>query len=320
MTINGRSATAMFVQELVTDLWVIRDGVTLFRGRVMSAEDDIAEVNYPLPVKAKDYRGVLERRLLPVATTWTGIEQATIAWALIAYAQAQTGGNLGITQGLWPATGVLQTVTANEGDNIWDVLAKVAGLDDGFDIDIDPSRVANLYYPRRGEDRGIILEYGGMVARAHRIFDPTQYANFIRHTGADGLGAVTRTVTDIASAPEGRWEAHLQDIQLTTTQMLGAAATAALTKYSRLSPTYEIQLAPGRWMGPDHIWLGDWVTVLVRVGRLNDVLQLRVHDMQIVLDGSGVETVTITCGDPRVDARSVLRGIQKRVQQLMKRG
>lgn len=84
-------------------------------------------------------------------------------------------------------------------------------------------------------------------------------------------------------------------------------------------PTYTVTLAPGAWQGPSHFWVGDYVTIAVRVGRLAEVLKVRVFEIDIDLDANDVETVHVVIGDVATDARSVLRGIARRLNVLAKR-
>lgn len=317
-TISGYSTRATMVEELITDLWVWRDGVPLYRGRTQPTTDTLDDTGrYDLTVTCTDYRGVLDRRLWWTDRTWTNIEQSTIVWDAITDAQTQPGGNLGLTQGTWPTTGIIRPlVTIKTGDTTWAGIKKLAAMQGGFDIDIDVDLHANLYYPRRGTDTGATLDFGGVVTSVRRAFDPARYANAIRQSGADSVAATTATTPDIDTAPEGRWAAQFSDIQLTTADMVSKTAATNLAQSSMLMPTYSLTLGKGKWGGPSHVWLGDYVTIPIRAGRLNERPVARVYEMDIDVDASNQETVTVVAGDVRMDARSVLRGIAKRLNVL----
>jgi len=317
---SGYSAEALRLEDLITDLWVYRDGTNLFRGRVANIGDQLDIAAYDLTVACRDYREVLLRRLLQADRTWTSVEQSTIAWNLIQDTQALDGGNLGIVQGAWPTTGVVRpSVTFTAGDTVWESIKKLGQMANGFDFDIDADLQANLYYPQRGSDVGAVLDYGGIVTQMTRAWDPAQFANAIRQSGADGVTPVITSVPGLAAAPEGRWEAQYSDTQLTTADMVAQTAATNLARASMPVPTYTVTLAPDAWGGPSHFWLGDYVTFAVKAGRLNEVVKVRVFEIDVSLDDNDVETVNVVIGDVALDARSVLRGIARRLNVLAKR-
>jgi hypothetical protein len=324
-TLPGGDDTAGLVEDLITDLWVYRAGTVgaVFRGRIMGPDSDTFDAGqgHTVAFAAQDYRGVLDRRLAMADRTWTGIEQSTIAWDVITDMQGQVGGDYGLIKGTWPTTGVTRpSVIVKAGDQVWSgPLKKLAGMEGGFDFDIDGDLVANLYYPGRGVDNGVVLDYGGMVAGGTRTFDPSTFGNAIRQSGADAIAITTAAVPDLASTPEGRWDVQFSDPQLTTADMVAKTAAANLATASQPTPGWTLKLARGRWGGPGHVWLGDWVTVVVKTGRLGDVFTARVTQVDIDLGDGGAEDVTVYAGTPIPDRRTVLRGIGRRLQVLAKR-
>jgi hypothetical protein len=326
-TLPGGSAEALMIEELITDVWVYRNGVSLFRGRVLGpVQDSFDGTQQTLQVSASDYRAVLDRRIRYTDRTWSSVDQSTIAWDVITDMQADAGGNVGITKGLWPTSGVIRTsVIFTGGTQVFSgELRKLASMDNGFDFDIDASLKANLYYPARGIDNGVVLDHGGVVASWNRTFDPSSYANAIRQSGADGTTPAIATVADIATAREGRWDAQFGDVQLTSNEMVSATATANLARanLARLStptPSYTLKLVRGRWDGPGSLWLGDWVLVVIRAGRLNDVFSARVTQIDIEIGAGGAEDVTVYAGTSVPDQRTILRGIARRLVAIQNR-
>lgn len=322
VSVDGYSAEAQLLEELVTDLWVYRDGQGLFRGRMQPTTRDSLndKGEYSVATEWRDYRQVLERRIAYADRTWANVEQSTIVWNAITDAQALPGGDLGLTQGTWPATGVIRpSVIIKAGDTVWSFIKTAGQMASGFEFDIDVNLAAHLYYLRRGAASGATLDYGGVVIDFDRTFDTNSYANAVRQSGADGVTPAAQAVPDIASAREGRWDAQYGDTQLTTADMVTQTAAANLARASQPLPVYGLTLAKGAWGGPGHVWLGDYVTVVVRAGRLTERAVARVYELDIDIDSSNEETVTVVAGDVRMDAESVLRGIAKRVQVLSKR-
>ena len=111
------------------------------------------------------------------------------------------------------------------------------------------------------------------------------------------LAAVQLDAPDIATRAEGRWDVVI-GMQKVYQQFLDDAAAFALAAAEVILPSYTIVLQNGAWRGPDHIWIGDYVTVWISSGRLqvNDLLP--VSEMQFDLDANNVETVTLTVGRP----------------------
>lgn len=320
-TIDGFSPAAGYVEELITDLWVYRDGVAMLRGRAMAVRDQLNESGrYDLAVDVGDYRQVLERRLAYADRTWTTTEQSTIVWDAITDAQALAGGDFGLAKGTWPTTGVIRpSVTITAGDSVWSFIRNLSRMEGGFDFDISETLAASIYYPSRGTAAGAVLDYGGVVSETTRSFDPSRYANAVRQSGADGVAVVAAATPDIASAREGRWDAQFGDTQLATADMVARVAVTNLAQASMPLATYNLKLAKGRWGGPSHVWLGDYVTVVIKAGRLNERVTARVFELDIDLDATDQETVTVVVGDIRLDPRSVLRGIAKRLAVLARR-
>jgi hypothetical protein len=324
VALDGTSDEASILEDLITDLWVYRDGAALFRGRMVGpTTDTIIGGKHDTKTTFVDYRGVLGRRQLYADKNWTTIEQATVVWDLVSDTQGQAGGNIGIVQNTfpsaWAATGVTRTARFKAGDYLWDSIKKLGAMNGGFDFDIDMNLLAYLYYPQRGVDNGVVLDYGGVVTELpSRTFDPGQYANALRQSGATGVTPTITTAPDIASAPEGRWDAAFGDTALTTTQMVADTAAVNLATASAPLPSWSLKLARGAWGGPGHFWLGDYVVSTVNHGRLDETEKVRVYEIDITLDENDAEDVTVIVGDVALDPRTVLHGISKRLAYLMK--
>lgn len=320
-TVLGTSDEAKLLEELITDVWVYRDGVSLFRGRVTKTTDTLSASGlHTVAVEAHDYRYVLDRRIAYADRTWTSVGQAQIVLDAVTDTQSLPGGNLGLIQGVWPGTDVVRpSVIIKAGDTLWSFIKKLGQMQGGFDFDIDASLAMSVWSPRRGVDNGATLDYGGAVVEMARAFDTAQYADAIRQSGADTVTPTTLATSDITSAAQGRWDAQYGDTQLATADMVAQTAQTNLNQASLVVPVYGLVLRAGGWDGPSHVGLGDYTTTAVRSGRLDEQAVARVYELDVDVDASDVEKVTVVAGDIRLDPRSVLRGIAKRVQQLSKR-
>jgi len=305
------------IEDLITDIWIDRDGYPVGLFRVFETKDLIEPDKYGLELRAVDYKGILSRYILENETTYNDTQE-NIAWDLINDAQSRYGGDLGIVQGIWPATGVVRTITMKDGEQIYGNIRNMSILANGFDFDIDAQKRANLYWRERGLDRGVVLDYGGTVVEVDRHSESNNYANAIRQNGNTDL-VLYLTAGDIPSRREGRWEAAYSDVNLNDSASISGAGLANLDRSSKLQPSYSMTLRPGFWKGPDHIWLGDRVTVVLKVGRLEEVVETRVYEIQIDRDENLNERVIITAAREKVDLRKVLRDQGRRISDLSRR-
>lgn len=287
--VPGSHPDAAALVELRTDVWVIRDGVPIFRGRLVSGDDD---TDAPCTFGAVDYRGVLARRLLRETQDFVQVEQADIAWALVAHAQAAPGGNYGITQGLRP-TGRLRDRHYDEGEFVGNLLDNLSNVIDGFDYDVDTALRLNVWSPRRGVVLDEVLELGGALASLKRSRNTASFANAVRFSGGADTTTVFASDPAVATAPEGRWEVSygLQDVILQET--LVEKAAFALAEGQALRPSYTATFAPWRWMAGVPMWVGDRAPLVARSGRIDARgLLVRCTQLVITVDGSsGAESV-----------------------------
>ncbi|MFD0902323.1 hypothetical protein [Actinomadura sediminis] len=334
-SIDGRHAQADAIEELSTDVHLLftrADGVTeeLDRMRVGQTRDSINENEHRVEVTCLDYRAVLARRTLysTDTLTYSATDQAEIAWGLIDTTQQQEAGALGISKA-WSGTtptGVNRDRTYEAGDSIGERIQELSETLSGFDWDITPTSASGLqlevWHPERGTDRGVVLILGGLAAGISREVNPSAYANALRYTGAEGTTAVEREAAFLGEPgnfPAGRWDAVFGDDGLTLQATLDQRAAWQLAESQVIRPVYTVTLARGGWAGPDHIWVGDTVRLIVPSGRLAVDTTLRVHEVEIDLDGDGGEQVTLALGGPRPSFARWPSWVDKRLKNLERR-
>lgn len=326
-TVDGRAEDADFLDELRSDLIVYRDGVKLFRGRVGTTQDQLSADAHTVTVTALDYRAMLDRRILLAGDPlqFTGVDQSAIAWALASASFARTAGDLGIVRGTGQTTGVLRNRTYEPGKSCGEAVQQLAEVDGGFEWDVDPDLRLNVHYPQRGGQRlDVVLDYGGRLAGLSRSVNPTDFGNVVRVSGREATGdtvgpaPAVRTAVNVATAPEGRWEAQV-GTDLITTAAVAGRADHELTQRSQVRPAYTATLAPNVWEGPESFWVGDTVRLVVMSGRLAVDTQVRVHGFEFDIDDDGAETVSVTLGAPRTSLLRSLRRVTTRLGDLERR-
>lgn len=336
--IDGRHPQAASIEQLLTDvhlLWTSDAGQTriLDRTRVGQPRDILTEDSHSLSVDTMDYREVLNRRILYAADvlTWAGTDQAEIAMGLITQTQDRNSGDLGIARG-WTGstpTGILRDRTYEAGDSIGQRIQELSEVIDGFEWDILPASPSalrlDIWYPQRGTQRGVVLEYGGLIASASREESAVDYVNALRYTGGGDPAPAAREYEDprlglaLGGLPQGRWEKAFGDDGLTTDSALRDRAQWQLQESQVIRPTYTVRLRRGAWDGPDHIWIGDTVRLIIRSGRLAVDTSLRVYEVQIDIGDDGQEDITLALGGPRPDYRRRATLLERRITDLERR-
>lgn len=323
-TIDGRHEQAAGLAELATDIWAYRDQQLLHRGRLGTSTDDVGLDSHSSTFNAPDYRALLERRHLYDGDKRSYIQEdeASIAWQLVQATQGKTGGSLGITRGTGQTTGFLRDRQYVAGKSIAESINQIGDLAGGFDWEIDPQLRLNVFNPRRGRDTDHVLDYGGAVASFSRSVLPAEYGNAVRAiAGTDPRAPETREAADLATRPEGRLEIERGFPDILEQSTLAARADHLLADAQVLRPSYTLTLRPGRYPGPDELWLGDTCIVAIRSGRLNESSRHRIIEITFEPSGDGQETVRITVGrpDPTGQFPERLRRLDGRLSVLERR-
>lgn len=293
-SMRGADPATNEIVELGTDVLAWRNGVRLARFRVAPSSDEITEDAHTVGYQAFDYRGVLNRRALYDQTVFTSEDQSDIAWALIAAAQAETGGGMFLARGAGEVTGVNRDRTYEAGKSIGEALSQLAAVIDGFDFDTGPDGTFDVYYPQRGVIRDFTAHLGATVSTLSRRLDADNFANAIRFNGADSTTPQERVAADITTRREGRWDAQVGDPELTVQSTVNERADATLAERDDLRPTYTATLKPGAWNGPENLWLGDTCRLVARSGRLDINTTVRVEEITVTVGDDGGEDVQLT--------------------------
>lgn len=220
-TIDGRSTDAAVLEELVTDVHLLRDGVPIFTGRVIATNDTLDDRKHRTQITCTDLRGVMARRLVRTERNWAGYDVAYAAGELLLEAQQAPYTGLGVTVPSFPAAGSTATRRVEVGQSITSELQALQGSTDGgssvFDWDVSPgwtNRTARLWAPQRGRDLtgpgGLTLQYrqarpGARTAAfgtVQRQFDPSTYANTLTVVGGTRREDRTVTSTDPATGQQ----------------------------------------------------------------------------------------------------------------------
>lgn len=294
-TIDGRDEEAADITPLVTDLWVRRNGLLVFRGRITAANHTVTESQHSVAFTAVDYRGMLGYRTVGDApVSFTAEDQADIAWELIDATQNSTGGDWGITPGVIPA-GTPRDAMFPAGKSIRSAIDEIARLQGGFEWEIDPELQLNIWTPRRGSDTGVVLDFaGGAVSEVKQSLEPARFGNAVIVTGS-GTGTVVPVLDetdDLPTDPRGRWELVESFPSVEEQTRLDERAPQTLAAASQFSAPFTVTLRPLRWDGRSHLWVGDIAGLRVGSGALTSE-RVRVAEISVTPGDDGTETVRL---------------------------
>lgn len=316
-TIPAQSQEAEYCWELTHDL-ILLDEVErpVFRGRIGTIREQWGADSGDLEVQATGYAGMLNRRIVfnGDSVSFTQVDQAEIAWSLINMTQNRVGGSLGISRGSGLNTGRKRDRTYEAGANLLDLITQLGQVIDGFDWEIDGYLRFNVFYPIRARTppstAQFTLDWGGMVNELSRSWTSQNYANVVRGQGGGrDVGGVqvfptpvVKSASNIANAPEGRWETNLSwpDVSYQTT--LDEHTDAELSRRNKRWAEITVGLRPGMWEGPEQLWIGDICQLVSplrgRVAAAGMMTERTVRIMALSLDlgddGTGDVVMTVT--------------------------
>lgn len=137
---------------LPTELWLQRDGKTVFAGPLLGGTEDSDQLN----LEAGGLLTYLQWMFVETDLRFTQVDQVTIARTLVDNWQATEYGHFGINTADVAASGVLRDVVY-ERDEIHQVSRRIEEMGAaalGFDAEVDPgSRNLQLWSPTQGIDR-----------------------------------------------------------------------------------------------------------------------------------------------------------------------
>lgn len=100
-------------------------------------------------ISSKGFFSLLEKRFCDDSLSYTNTDSSDIAWGLIDYTQNLSYGDLGITRGNDPTT-KNRDRTDLRYRNIADAIRGMSAeeVKEGYDFDVSPLKVFNIYYPK----------------------------------------------------------------------------------------------------------------------------------------------------------------------------
>lgn len=197
---------------------------------------------YQLQIPSIDYFALLQKRRTGLTQVdFTSQDPVDIAWSLINTSQGLTYGDLGITRGVHPATGLSVTVSYINAELKTEITNLSNNKQNGsFDLDIDSTKTFNTYYPTKGSVRSnIVLDDNNILADGVKIPVVLAITNDVNVTGQSQTG-VNRVASNPTINAYKRLQDTISDTTVTDTTILNAEGDKFLT-LNQL-PLYQISV------------------------------------------------------------------------------
>lgn len=204
--VSGKSsqATRANIKPGAQEVVVYRDGTAVWGGYLWSVNvNSVNAKHFNLTLRGEGWFSRLSRRYVLSDLHYRDVNQETIAWNLINHTQTQTGGALGFTQGAHSGSSTTRErhYCAWERDNIGGAITELANQDDGFDIEITPTKVVKTYSPKKTAASGITID-GGDAFPFDYEYDASDMANYVTGLGNDDCNPVVYDLVNSAKRTE----------------------------------------------------------------------------------------------------------------------
>lgn len=304
--LNGADPATQYIQELVTDAWVYRNGILINRYRIGSSQDvvDGEADTYDITFNCFDYKEWLARQLLYPGRVWSwrNVPQSKIVSDLVTLV---INGQSGIHPVVTVDTSKLPTSTVNFDTTVGTSIKEVLGVMPGFGWQVIPNSTMGItikcispwWYALNNH---FVLNYGGTVKKITRGLDTGAFGNSAVYTGSMNLVPVQRDASGIGTALQGRLAITGSDPSIVDNAHLAQAAQNFATNSQNVVPSWACDLAAGAWTSPTDAWLGDICQFVVNKGRLNVNAQYRIIKVQINIndDSPTGDAVSLTIAQP----------------------
>jgi len=245
-----------------------------------------------------DWLELLNHRFTGVLKEFDGIDAGQIAWTLIEETQADSYGDLFITEGEIEATMDRDRKYYNQ--NIMEAIINLSDVLSGFDFEITDDMVFNVK-TLIGEDKSdsILLEYGFNINRARIIEDFIQPANRAIVLGEavdeDDIQRVERNDTDLQAINKLR-ESVISEMDVSDVYSLQEKGDSLLRKYGTALLKLDIDLLKSSTPNITDFSLGDVIKIKIENGVYDIDEEYRIYEWEVEYDDNNVEKLSLVLG------------------------
>lgn len=295
--VNSVKASQLIALRIYT-VWIYRNDLLLWAGEQAIRTGNLdSKGNNWARIVCYDWLEQLNSRYTVAEKIYAYQNGSLIAWDLID--TTQTDNDLGITQGTVEDTTFREKTYVNQ--NIMEALISLANLDNGFDFEINNSKVFNLYN-FIGIDRTdtIKLEYGLNVKDIQITEDfsqPVTRAIVLGQTEEVG-DPVRRERNDLAlQAIYGLREIVHSQMEVSELATLDDTGDTLLRKFGE--PLMKVTLDIVRNTTPTiaDFSLGDIIRIIINTGIYNIDEAFRIFAWTVDYNSDNTETLSLTLGN-----------------------
>jgi len=281
----------------------VRNDEVIFAGQIVNANIKMDTETATLEVKVMGWFWLLGFRFAGLTSdkTYSSTDAGSIAWDLIDTTQNLTYGDLGITQGTIQ-TSINRTLTYTR-KNIKEAIEDLSGADNGFDFEITPTKVFNVYYPIKGIDRTstVIFRYPGNIIKSiEEVNDASNLANSVLAIGSGfGLQEINVQKDDISAQSVYTLKQRIKRVKdLNNAVVLGDIAQQEIDVYASINPYFRLKLYGGNGITPsvEDFSVGDTIRLIIDKSFWSEDQDFRIFEIYITIDELDVENVELVIG------------------------
>lgn len=278
-------------------VYIYRNDFLIWAGEQATREGYLDEVgNNWATITCFDWFEQLFSRYTAQFLRYEGVDAGQIAWDLIDTTQGL--GTFGITEGTVQAT--QNRDRSYENDNIGEIIINLANVINGFDFEINTSRVFNVF-THIGVDRtNLVLEYGRNIQSIRITEDFTNPVNQAIVLGSSGdFQAPIRVEQDDAASQAiyGLRQGLLTEMDTSEQTTLEEKGDSLNRKKSTPLFKTSMVLVPSSNPTIAQFALGDTLTLKVDNGIYNILGTYRVYEWKITVPTIDIEVLDLVLGN-----------------------
>lgn len=279
-------------------------GYDMFGGQISAIKQIADGNNIYWEVVAKQFFNLLEKRYcgynkstgLSEPREFTTTDAGTIAWTLIDESQNEVNGDLGITQGTIQSS--VNRTKSYERKNIAEAIIELADNDYGFDFEITPDKVFNVYYPFKGTTRdNVVFRYPGNCEEMEVLKDGWDMVNHElglgRHWGGQEIYYVVDDATSQGTYGRREKIASYKDVEIQA--FLNDMVTEDVAWNKDINKIIKFKSFIDDKSDLYMYELGDSVRVIADIFDINE--NLFVYERAVEIDDNDTAVVSLTLGD-----------------------
>ena len=287
------------------ELYIYFNEVLMWGGQLVAANKIVSGDNVYWKVLAKDWVALLSKRFIGVEAVreFTTIDAGTIAWTVIDETQDLTYGDFGITLGTIEASITRSPIYDKK--NILSLVKELSNQGDeggsdtwGFDFEITPSKVFNVYYPYRGTIKeDVVFRYPGNIEKFNASVDSWGIINHEWGMGKHwtGVDALVSRSDATSQAEYKRREAIKNYSDVSVLNFLQDLVWQDIQWNKDLQTTISFEARVDQKVEINDYNVGDGVTIICDAFDISEWLW--VYERKVEIDDNDVLKVSLTVGN-----------------------